>query len=238
MSARGLSAVLWLALGVWSAADAAGIPDFSARYTVAKAGLDVISTTISLTRGGARIEYRAESEPVGVASWLFGDHRIHELSVLKQVEGQVVPLEYRYVHEGSDENRNEHYQYDWARNIADVYSRGAQRTFKIPDGTLDNSSLQLALIQEARKNAETYRHPVISRGELKTYVFRNLGTETIETELGSFATVKLERRKDDEENTTYTTWYAPKLNFLPVKVENREDGDVVLSLMLEAVEWQ
>jgi hypothetical protein len=236
MKARGLLAALWFAPAVLAAAGA-GLPDFTARYTVAKAELDVISTTITLRRG-ARIEYRAESEPVGLAAWFFGDHRIHELSVLKQIENQVIPLTYRYVHEGSEENRNEHYQYDWTRNVADVYSRGQQRTLKIPDGTLDNSSLQLALIQDARKRAKTYRYPVISRGELKTYVFRNLGTETVESELGRFETVKLERRKNDEENTTYTAWYAPKLSFLPVKVENREEGDLVLSLVLQAVEWQ
>lgn len=227
---------LWFVPGALTGADVS-IPDFTATYTVAKAGLDVISTTITLRRG-ERIEYRAESEPIGLASWFFGDQRIQELSVLKQVEQEVVPLEYRYVHEGSDENRNEHYQYNWTRNVANVYSRGDERTLKIPDGTLDNSSLQLALMQDAGKGAKTYRHPVISRGELKTYAFSNLGTETIETELGAFATVKLERRKDDEENTTYTTWYAPKLHYLPVRVENREDGGVVLSLVLEEVEWQ
>jgi hypothetical protein len=236
MSARALLMALLLApAGLW-AADV-DIPDFRARYTLEKAGLDVVSTVITLKRGGDRIEYRAESEPVGLASWLFGDHRIHELSVLQQVEEQVIPLEYRYIHEGSDENRNEHYQYHWTRNVAQVYYRGAEKTLRIPEGTLDNSSLQLALIHDAGRDTPTTRHPVISRGELKTYTFRNLGTETIEAPLGRFETVKLQRRKDDEENTTYTTWYAPKLNYLPVKVENRENGKIVLSLSLEELEW-
>lgn len=213
------------------------IPDFRARYTLEKAGLDVVSTVITLERGTELIEYRAESEPVGLASWFFGDHRIHERSVLRQVRENVIPLEYRYVHEGSDKNRNEHYQYRWARHRASIDSRGEEKTLTIPVGTLDNSSLQLALMYDAGKGAARTSHPVISRGELKTYTFNNLGTESIETPLGSFETVKLQRRKDDDENTTYTTWYAPKLHYLPVKVENREDGDVVLSLQLEEVEW-
>lgn len=233
---RALLAALILIPTALQAADV-DIPDFRARYTLEKAGLDVVSTVITLERGAELIEYRAESEPVGLASWFFGDHRIHEKSVLKQVEEMVIPLEYRYVHEGSDKNRNEHYQYHWARNVAAVYSRGEEKTLRIPAGTLDNSSLQLALIQDAGKGAAKTRHPVISRGELKTYTFSNLGEETIETPLGRFETVKLQRRKDDEENTTYTTWHAPKLHYLPVKVENRENGDVMLSLQLEEVEW-
>ncbi len=236
MNVCALLTALWLAPAMLATADP-DIPDFTARYTVSKAKLDVITMTITLRRG-TRIEYRAELEPVGLAAWFFGDHRIHEISVLKRIENQVIPLVYRYVHEGSNENRNEHYQYYWTHNVANVYSRGQVRTLKIPDGTLDNLSLQLALIQDASKRAKTYRHPVISQGELKTYVFRNFGTERVETELGRFETVKLERRKNDAENTTYTAWYAPELRFLPVKVENREDGDLVLSLVLEAVEWQ
>ncbi|MGH8501315.1 MAG: DUF3108 domain-containing protein [Gammaproteobacteria bacterium] len=236
---RWLSAVLAAALAIGSAelAAAGRIADFSARYHIKKAGLNVIATTITLTRGAENIVYRSEAEPIGMASWLFGDHRIYEQAVLEQVDGQVIPLNYRYTHKGSDKNRNEYYRYNWDRNVAQVNFRGEHKALKIPDGTLDNFSLQLALIQDARNGRTKLTYPVISKGELKTYTFTNLGRETIETPLGEFEAVKLERRKHDDENTTYTTWYAPRLNYLPVKVENREDGDVVLSLLLEEVQW-
>jgi hypothetical protein len=213
------------------------VPDFKARYSIQKAGLDVISTTISLQRTPERIEYRSQAEPVGIASWFFRDQRVDELSVLARVEPRVVPLEYHYTHEGSDKNRNERYRYDWATMTADVDYRGEEKTLEIPRGTMDNFSLQLALIQDAGRGHKVITHPVISRGELKTYTFKNLGREAVDTPLGEFDTVKLQRRKDDEENTTYTTWYAPELNYLPVKVENQENGDVVLSLTLEELEW-
>jgi hypothetical protein len=214
------------------------IPDFEARYNIKKAGLNVISTTFTLTRGRGGIEYRSEAEPIGLASWFFGDHRIYEQSVLKQVDGQVIPLEYRYIHRGSDKNRNEHYRYNWEHNTARVNYRGEQKILKIPEGTLDKFSLQLALMQDAAKGTKKVTYPVISRGELKTYTFTNLGQETIETPLGKFEAIKLERRKDDGENTTYTSWHALKLHYLPVKFENQENGDVVLSFALEEVEWR
>jgi len=213
------------------------VPDFKARYSLEKAGLEVISTTISLQRLPQRIEYRSQAEPVGIASWFFRDQRVEELSVLARVEPRVVPLEYSYTHKGSDKNRNERYRYDWETRTADVYYRGEEKTLKIPPGTMDNFSLQLALIQDARRGDRVITHPVISRGELKTYTLTNLGEEIVQTPLGEFNAVKLQRRKNDEENTTYTTWYAPALNYLPVKVENRENGRVVLSLMLEEAEW-
>jgi hypothetical protein len=221
-----------------SAAAGERLPDFSARYTIRKAGLNVIRTTFTLKRGPGTIEYRSAAEPIGIASWFFGDHRIYELSLLKRVDEKVIPLEYRYIHKGSDENRNEHYVYDWDTQRAQVNYRGEQKTLKIPVGTLDNFSLQLALIQDAGEGREKMTYPVISKGELKTYTFINLGTETVETRLGDFEAIGLERRKDDENNTTYTTWYAPELHYLPVKLENREQGDVVLNLTLEEVEWR
>jgi hypothetical protein len=79
---------------------------------------------------------------------------------------------------------------------------------------------------------------VISEGALKTYTFTNLGKEIVETALGTFDAIKLERRKENVENTIYTTWYAPGLHYLPFKVENRENSDVVLSVALEEVEWK
>jgi hypothetical protein len=125
-------------------------PDFNARYYVNKAGVNVISLKISLTRSPGKIEYRSTAEPTSMASWFFGDHRIDEYSGLKPISGEIVPLEYRYIHQGTDENENEHYLYDWRRHIAHVNYRGEERKIKIPDGTLDTSSLQLALMLDAR----------------------------------------------------------------------------------------
>jgi hypothetical protein len=222
----------------WVSAVDEHIPDFRTSYLIEKAGVDVVRITISLKRGEEKIEYRSKAEPVGMASWFFGDYGINTYSILKQVEDKVIPLEYRSIHLGSEKDRNEHYAYNWNRNLAYVDYRGEQKTLRIPNGTLDTFSLQLALMQNAAKGAKKINYSVISRGKLKTYTVTNLGREAIETPLGRFEAIVLQRRPDDEKNTTYTTWHAPRLHYLPVKIENRENGDVVLSLLLEEVEWQ
>jgi hypothetical protein len=215
------------------------IPDFRTSYIIEKAGVTVVRMTVSLKRGEEKIEYRSKAEPVGIASWFFSDHKINTYSILQQVDDKVVPLEYRSIHLGSEENRNEHYRYDWKRNLVYINYRGNRKTLRIPRGTLDTFSLQLALMQNAAKGVETIVYSVVSRGKLKTYTCTNLGHETIETPLGRFEAVVLERRPDDdEENTIRTTWHAPRLHYLPVKIENRENGEIVLSLLLEQVEWQ
>jgi hypothetical protein len=229
---------LFAVLPGWVSAVDEPIPDFRTSYLIEKASVGVVRLTISLKRGEKKIEYRSQAEPIGVTSWFFGDYGINTYSILQQVEDKVIPLEYRSIHKGSEENRNEHYRYDWKRKLAYVDYRGEQKTLRIPNGTLDTFSLQLALMQNADKGAKKINYSVISRGKLKTYTCTNLGREAIETPLGRFEAVVLQRRPNDEKNTTYTTWHAPRLHYLPVKIENRENGDVVLSLLLEAVEWQ
>jgi hypothetical protein len=229
---------LFVALPGWVSAVDEHIPDFRTSYLIEKAGVGVVRITISLKRGEKKIEYRSKAEPIGMASWFYGDYGINIYSILQQVEDKVVPLEYRSIHLGSEEDRNEHYRYDWKRNLAYVDYHGEQKTLRIPNGTLDTFSLQLALMQNADKGAKKINYSVISRGKLKTYTCTNLGRETIETPLGRFEAVVLERRPNDEKSTTYTTWHAPRLHYLPVKIENRENGNVVLSLLLEEVEWR
>jgi Protein of unknown function (DUF3108) len=227
-----------VALPQWVSAVDEHIPDFRTSYVIEKAGVGVVRITISLKRGEGRIEYRSKAEPIGMASWFFGDYGINTYSILQQVEDKVIPLQYRSIHLGSEKDRNEHYRYDWKRNLAYVDYRGEQKTLRIPNGTLDTFSLQLALMQNADEGPKKIKYSVISRGKLKTYTCTNLGLEAIETPLGRFEAVVLERRPNDEKSTTFTTWHAPRLHYLPVKIENRENGDVVLSLLLEEVQWR
>src|SRR5680860_1255630 len=88
---------------------------------------NVIAMTLSLIRGPENIVYRSEAEPIGMASWFFGKHRIYEQAVLEQVDGHIIPLTYRYTHQGSDENRNEYYRYNWTGHVAQTNYRGTQR---------------------------------------------------------------------------------------------------------------
>lgn len=239
-SKAGLGSALLLMefLASGALAEAVLLPDFTARYKIEKAGLDVIQSTITLESEGSRRHYRSVSEAIGMLAWFFGDHKIVEESVLEVHEGRIRPLLYDYAHHGSDEDRNLHYDFDWRIRQADIDDEGEQKQIAVPEDTLDNFSLQLALIRDAADGRQTMDYPVISKGDLKTYRFTRLGTDTVETPAGRFEAVKLQRVKDDEERTTYTTWYAPKLSYLPVQVEKTENGDRVMTMRLQEVQWR
>lgn len=210
---------------------------FTAEYEIKKTGLTVGHTTLELTADRGRLVYHSNSQPVEVAAWFFGDHRIREASIMRAAQDRLMPLEYRYTHEGDDKNRNEHYTFDWDNNQVRVNYRGQHKTIAVPPGTLDNFSLQVQLMRDLRTNRTPLSYPLVNRGKLKTYAFTRDGPETVTVPAGTYSAIKVIRQKDDEDQTAYTTWYAPTLDYLPVMVEKREGDDVVLRMQLEDLKW-
>jgi hypothetical protein len=77
-------------------------------------------------------------------------------------------------------------------------------------------------------------YAIADGGSLKTYRFMVVGEETVETPAGTFDTLKLERLRED--NTRYTAlWCAPELNYLPVKLMQRESDDRLVTSELRSV---
>ena len=221
-----------------AAMGAIDLPGFTAVYKLKKAGFSAAEATISLGHNGDILTYSSRTRAVGVARLLFSNHRIVERSTLKEVKGRIVPVEYRYEHFGSDKDRNISYSFDWDKREVDAIVRGEKRLVPVPEGTVDHFSLQLALMRDTRAGKTDLSYPVIRRGELKTYYFTNLGAEKVKTTLGTFDAIKLQRKKNDDKNTTYTTWYAPDLNYLPVKSERSEGGSTTFTLYLDRIDWQ
>ena len=50
--------------------------------------------------------------------------------------------------------------------------------------------------------------------------------------MGHVDAVGIERSKQDQDNTVYTLWFAPKLNYMPVRFENTENGKEVITVEL------
>jgi hypothetical protein len=74
---------------------------------------------------------------------------------------------------------------------------------------------------------------VADGGRLKTYHFEWQGVETINIPAGTFDTVRLRRVHG---KTTTTIWCARKLNFLPVRIQQKKRGDSASVAVLESVQ--
>ena len=73
---------------------------------------------------------------------------------------------------------------------------------------------------------------------IKKYIYKLEGDETIETKLGNLKTNKYMREKNNEKKTTYLAWYAESLNYIPVRLDKIENGEIYLSIQITEINWQ
>jgi hypothetical protein len=214
-------------------AAAAPIPDFTAHYSAYRAGFRVIRSRVSLRRQGDRYVYTSFSEPVGLIS-LFVHETITEHSIWTYHDGGVRPLSYRYQLKGS-KHKDVHLVFDWSRHQVSNTVAGDTWTLKIPDGTLDKFSVELAVALDLARSATKLTYPIADDGELKHYRFAILGREQIKTPAGSFEAVKLIRQRDNDKRKTYI-WCAPALHYVLVRMEHIEPDGSHYYLSLDKIE--
>jgi hypothetical protein len=69
------------------------------------------------------------------------------------------------------------------------------------------------------------QYVIADGGKEKIYIFETMGEETIETPLGELQTIKLIRRRQDNNDRQSIFWSAPEMNYLPVKLEITDEGE-------------
>lgn len=222
---RGLLAVVLFAA---STAEPIAFPDrFQARYTLHAGGLEVGTTTISLSPvSSGRYEYLTVSRATGVAA-LLGFEEIRERSVWQSGESGIRSLRYSYDRRGRKERRVE-VIFDWSKGRVTNTVNGQNWHMSVPERTFDKQNYLLALMLDLASDKRRMSYRIADGGKLKTYVFRCLGKQSIETEIGDFDTVVMERIRANAKRKT-VFWLAPSLSFLPVQIEHRE-GERLMTL--------
>jgi len=199
-------------------------------YDVAWTGIPLGSGTLTLTaEANDCYRYELATQPVGFVSLLYGAPK--EVSQFCVKNGAVVPSAMSF----SNPKRSKDgfaLTFDFVKGQV---LGGRNGPLKIEPGTLDRLSVQQAArlwvkthINDAKPG--TLVTPVADHKRVKTYTFAIKGKSQIETAGGSFEAVQFERI--DDPNTTLRFWLAPKLDYMPVKVQNIEDGEDKVSLTL------
>ena len=102
-----------------------------------------------------------------------------------------------------------------------------QYTLNFEAGVMDRHTVVLALAHELRAGRHELRFRVADKGEVQTHQYRHAGNERVRVPAGTFETIRVERVRDNPGRVT-TTWLAPELGYMPVRIEQREpDGDVI-----------
>lgn len=220
-----LALVATLATGACAAAEDAsaqrGAPlePFHAEYAVEVKGLTVGRMRRTLARDGEGMVYRSEVTATGLAALLW-HHDETEVSHWRRAgDGTLQPLRYRYRRDGRGKEKQVAIDFDWSAGTMEV--RVNERHERLPARAplYDRLLYELALMRDLAREAPRLRYRVADGGKLKVYELERDGAERVVTPAGVFDTVRLVRHKPGSRRRT-TVWCAPRLGFLPVRVDH------------------
>ncbi|MBA3582595.1 MAG: DUF3108 domain-containing protein [Gammaproteobacteria bacterium] len=208
---------------------------YVAEYKIEKLGVAVGHAVMTLSDKGNGIwEYSSRVKPYGVAS-LFTKQEVVESSQVRLMpDNSIKPLIYEHKHKGGDKAKNVQYVYDWNQKTVTTVVNGAPKQFPLDKPLYDPQSAQLFLSIALQTGAKSIEVPVLDDGEINNYTLSFSGTETLKTKLGEYQTQKLSRVHG--KRVTHT-WIAPRLNFIPVRIEQIKNQDSSVSMSLDSVRW-
>lgn len=222
--------------GIAQSATGQTLKSYSAEYRVSMGSLVIGRANITLRLSGdGQYSYHAYTAPVGLAA-IFRKDEITEQSEGWIVDDAIIPSRYLYTHKRPKRTRQVNLDFNWPDSRVANHTAGSLWSMEIPKGTQDKFSQQLALILALGRGDRAAEYQVADGGLLKSYRYTEVNRELISTKSGEYQTIRLARNKDDRPSRA-TLWFAPDLNFLPVRIAKHEkDGDYVMELI--SVTWQ
>ena len=195
---------------------------FSASFSVSRGAIPLGELELEFDFGDdRRYTYHAHTQPGLLAGWFSGGEAVEESHGEITAE-RVIPQAYSY-RETDDEEDNAEVRFDWQALKAYTSSGGVTWAQEIDDGIQDRLSQQLMVRLELSRGKREVSYRVADGGKLKSYLFRVVEEEMLDTPLGELHCLKVERSKESRK-PDYTIWFAPQLDYLPVRIERRRKG--------------
>lgn len=193
---------------------------FVAQYSLSKRGMTIGEIRLSLAREDNRWRFETQAKAAGMAR-MFSDDTITESTLLAIGDNGIRPLHYRYLRSGNKHGKDLQTEFDWKKATAKVTAKGESTSVELNAGTLNEHSVTLALILATQAGFSEKTYTVLDGTKVETQTFTLANNETVKVPAGKFDTVKVIRKHGSRETIG---WYAPMLNYLPVKIQSFKDG--------------
>ena len=218
-----MALLLCAGINLVALAEEQGIPELDVAYEVYRSGMKIANMQRKISRlADGRLLYRSETKVVGLARIFRKDHII-EQSTWRFTDGKLIPELYEYSHTGRKKDRNVSVDFDWEKKQVSNLVNGSTWQMPATEGMLDKLLYQYSIMRDMQAGKSSLRYVVADGGPEKLYVFESLGEEVLDTQLGKLKTIKMVRHFTDSDRQSIF-WSAPDLGYLPVKLENIDDG--------------
>jgi len=232
----GLSLVAGVSLGTGTAhAQPAEFAPFEVVYEVGNNHINAGSAVLLLDNQGDEWVYSLKTKPTGVFK-LTGKGKIQEISVftVSNTSERLVlePLRYSY-RQDNESRRSVDAWFDLDKKQFTYKRRDEENTESMPEPLLDRLSVTLSVMDALQKDGfEQAELKVFDNGRVKTMLFTNEGAETVKTRMGNLETIRVRSNAVGGGTRHTTTWFAPELGYVPVKIEQYKRKKLVARLTL------
>ena len=230
---RSALALLALALAAMTGTSRADeLKPYQATYAGIWHGMTVAISHLELGQTGDTWTTSSASSPRGIGRLAAGIFPPRQVSVVRVTASGVQPQSFRS--EGGERAKSTDLTYDWqAARVTGLYE-GAKVDQALAPGVQDDGSVQLALIVELLAGRTPRSFRMIDKSGTREYQFARDGDATLETPLGTVATVVYRAQKAGSPRIT-RFWCAPKSGYVPMKVEQTRGDEVQWTMEIQSL---
>ncbi len=209
---------------------------FVATYAVVWKGISAGRSELNLRRQpDGRFLYSSRSSARGLVRLIIRDE-IQQTTTVEIGPQGVRPLHYRGDDGSDDTDRDVSLDFNWNAGTITGVAEDKKVRLELPAGVQDPMSIQLALIDDLRNGREISGYQMADKDEVKSYVYNYVGTERIETDIGTLDTVVYSSHREGSTKRITRMWHAPSLGFIPVKAERMREGKREFAMEIRSLE--
>ena len=215
----------------------AAIHPYSAVYQIEYKGRNVGTMEFSLHYDAASDVYRFTSNSAVRGLLRFVSPRpVVERSEFISKAGRITPLEFWYEDGTRRGEDNFHIRFDWATELAVAETEDGPHEFLLPHGTLDRGAMQVQVMLDAAQAGPLDSYTLADEDGLRTYDYQADDDAQLDTPLGELTTQAYIQQRAGSSRQSLL-WTAAELHHLPVRIEQRRDGETRTVVSLQSVEW-
>lgn len=216
-------------------AQSSELSPFEVTYDVGNNLISAGSATLNLSRNGDEWVYSLKTTPTGVFK-LTGKGKIQETSIFSLSQStnslQMQPQRYSY-RQDEESRRSVDAWFNWDNNSLTYKRRGQEFTEDFSDPVLDRLSVTLQVMNALKTSGfQEAELRVFDNGNVKTMLFSNEGIEDVQSQMGPIKTIKVKSNSVTGGTRHTLTWFAPELDYVPIRIEQYKRNKLVARLTL------
>jgi hypothetical protein len=223
------------ALAALPAAAQAQVAEYRASYEVSHNGRRAANAEFSVVAAGdAEYVYTSTTEARGLLS-LVVPGPATERSRLRLSGNRPVSIQFDYVDGSRKGEDNFSLAFDPATAEVRITRADSADTLPLEPDLLDRGSLQVALLLDLASCSFPGPYRWVDEDGIKTYRYLRLDDAQAETIAGKFPTVRFSQQREGSSRESIL-WLAPELSFVPVYVEQIDNGKMETVYSLKDIE--